>query len=175
MRYFIDEGEIDEATALALYRAILRWAAARADRFVLGLQRNIYDDPDELARLLSLGVSGSAPGSGVPPDLVDRIRQKLFKGSSKAVQIEGTPNEELIRALTERAAPPLAVAGDLSPVEDILLLKGKRAFYALYDYGRTQMLDLDNHELESLRQTIQQAGFDPAIVAVAPPRIIGET
>ncbi len=85
------------------------------------------------------------------------------------MQISGASSQELIQALTEQAAPPRAVAGDLSPVEDILLFSGERTLYALYDYGRTQVLDLDNDELTNLRQTLEQSGLDPGVIVMAPP------
>lgn len=174
MRYLINEQDTDEATALARYHAVVRWAAAHADRFLISLQRHIYDDPSAVARFSGLGEVVTAPSGEAPASLAQRGQAKLSKGASESLNIGGAPSEELIRALTEQTAPPNAIAGDLSPVEDILLFSGARTLYSLYDYGRTQMLDLDEQELADLYQTLQQAGLDPAVVVVAPPYTTGE-
>jgi hypothetical protein len=174
MRYLINEPDADEAALLALYRAVIAWAATHADRFVISLQRDIYDDPDTAARFSRLGEIVTAPDADSPKGLTEQIRARLRRRSPDDVQIIGTPGAEVIRALTEQAAPRRAIAGDLSPVEEILLFNGDRAVYALYDYGRTQVLDLDEHELTSLRETIGQAGFDPTIIVAAPPYSTGE-
>jgi hypothetical protein len=156
MRYLIDDRDADEAAARALYRTLIRWAAPHADRFVIGLQRAVYDSPDDVARFTALGT-------------VDDEREG--SRDRDAVQIRGTLTEDAIRALTEHATPARAVAGDASPVEDVALFNGDRRIYALYDYGRTQMLDLDENQLASLRETLERAGFDPAVITIAPPYI----
>ena|SRR5690349_11191558 len=173
MRYLVDERGGDEATELALYRAVLRWAAAQAGRYVLRIQRHVYDDPTLVRRLSELGevrLAATQNQSGI----AQRFRSWLSKDSLESLEIGGVPNENLIAVLTGHAAPPGAIAGDLSPVEDIFLFKHERELYVLYDYGRTQILDLDPVELAELRQTLRDTGLDPAVIVAAPPPVTGD-
>lgn len=174
MHYLINEQDAEEAIALAQYHTVLRWAAGHADRFLISLQRHIYDDPGAIVRFSRLGEVVTTPNGEASANVTQRSLAKLFKGASESLKISGVPSQELILALTEQTAPPRAVAGDLSPVEDILLFSGERSLYSLYDYGRTQILDLNEHELVGLRETLRQAGLDPAVVVVAPPYTTGE-
>jgi hypothetical protein len=87
------------------------------------------------------------------------------------LQVEGIPNETFVRELTSRTAPPKAVSGDVSPVEDVMIFIGERAIYASYDYGRTQVLELEDDELMNLQQTLKNAGLDPTHIIVAPPYV----
>lgn len=171
MRYLVDDHDLDEATALALYRTIIRWVAQRADHIEISIQRQVYDDPTAVADLLELGeITGGAASQAFGRSLQSTQR----RGTSDSVRVSGAPNARFVSALTERAAPRRAVSGDLSPVEDIVLSRHGRVLYELYDYGRTQMLDLDDDELADLRQTLKRAALNPAAVVVAPPYVTDE-
>lgn len=168
MRYLIDDREADPETALALYRSTLAWAAIRGERFVLRLQTGIYDDPADVTRLCALGQTTAAPTVGPPSGLPDRILAKLFPNPEDIVEVRGTPDEAFVRELTRKPAPPRAVSGDVSPVEDVMVLIGDRRLYSLSDYGRDQVLNLTEEELDSLRQTLRQAGLEQERVIPAP-------
>jgi hypothetical protein len=44
---------------------------------------------------------------------------------------------------------------------DVEIERGGRSIYAAYDYGRTQVLELDDAELAELRAVFAAAGADP--------------
>jgi hypothetical protein len=155
MRYLIDEKNTSPETSLALYQITLAWAASAGDRFVLGLHDEIYDNPDDFSRLTKLGQPPLAPPLAIPG----------------IVYAEGVPGPPLVEALTCRSAPARATAGDLCPAEIVLIYKGERTLYALYDYGRTQLLDLTPQELDQLRKTTSESGHDPASFIPAPPEV----
>ncbi len=151
MRYLIDERDTTEASSFALYRTALSWAASRGDRFVLGLSAGDYDDRADLEALQRLGQPSSSPL--VPPGM---------SGT------EGPLGPAFIAELTGRKAPPRATAGDLCPAEIVLVFAGGRTLYALHDYGRTQLLDLSDEELDEVRDALSRAGEDPARIVPAP-------
>lgn len=155
MRYLIDDHELEPDTSRAIYRVVLTWAAVRSERFVMGIDPSAYDEPGELSRLIALAVHPPAP---VPSD-------------PRTVRIEGVPDEHFIQILTTREAPPGAVAGDLSPCEDIELYRGTRILFACYDYGRTQMLTLEGSECQELRETFRRQSLDPTVLKPAPPHL----
>jgi hypothetical protein len=39
----------------------------------------------------------------------------------------------------------------------------------VYDYGRDQVFDLTDEELESVREALEDAGIEPTILIAAPP------
>jgi hypothetical protein len=158
MRYLIDDSRVEPEESLAVYRAVLRWAAIRSDRFALSIDPAVYDDPGEFSVLIGL--------SRTPPSIA--------AADSQEIRIEGTPDENFIRVLTGREAPPGAVAGDLSPCEDTELYRGSQLLYGCYDYGRTQILVLEDSDIEDLQTTIRQHSFDWPIIVPA-PRYIGES
>ena len=135
---------------LALYRAVVRWAAARGTAFELTIEPDDYDDPRDVAGLQALGQTastGHAAGSS---------------RSGGATQIRGVPDERFVRAMTEAAAPARAGSGDECPAEVIIIHAGERALYTCYDYGTVQILDIDEAERRDLKRAFQAAGL-PAI------------
>jgi hypothetical protein len=151
MRYMIDDRDAEPETSLSLFRTVITWTAIRSDSFVIALQPKVYDNPDDVTRLCLLG--------------------QVVAASGDVVQVKGTPNETFIWELTKSAAPPKAVSGDVCPVEDVKLFIGERLLYALYDYGRVQILDLTFEEFKNLNQTLKETGLDPSSVIPAPQYI----
>jgi hypothetical protein len=170
MLYLIDQRDAEPEMSLALYRAALGWAVLRGTRFVIHIQRAVYEDPKEVARFSALG-DVTKVSSDLPPDLFGRFAAKLFRSGSDIIQVEGIPSAALANELTRTAAPAKAVSGDLSPVEDVLIFEGDRALFASYDYGRDLILDLTDEELKTLRQTLLEAGLEVERVIPAPPAI----
>lgn len=159
MIYLIDQHDAEPEMSLKLYRTALAWAAKRGDRFLIRLRRNIYTDSDQLSRLQALGQVTQVT-SDLPPGLIGALTARLFRGGSDVLQVEGTPGPEFTNELTEHAAPPKAISGDLSPVEDVIVMAGRRVLFAAYDYGRDVLLDLEDEGLESLRRTLREAGLE---------------
>lgn len=174
MRYLIDQRDAEQEMALALYRAALAWAARRGDRFVMDIQRGVYDDPDAVGRLRALG-RVTEVSSDLPRDLISRLVTKLFRGGSDIIRVEGAPGAAFTDELTRTAAPAKAVSGDLSPVEDVQVFASERAIFASYGYGRDLILDLGEEEVESLRQALREAGLDAERVTPAPATIDGSS
>lgn len=172
MRYLIDEHGIEPVTSLALYRTTLTWAAERGERFVLYFVPEAYDDPDVPTRLRALGTARETPSSEGSPGVLGRLLGKL-SGRKSRVEVEGHPDQSFVREMTEHTAPAGAVAGDVSPVEDLMVFAGDRTLYASYDYGRTQVLDMTDEELVQLRQALERSGLDPERVVAAPPYVTG--
>jgi hypothetical protein len=171
MRYMIGCQNAETETALALYRTTLTWAASYSDSFELDLQVNAYDDPDEVRHLCALGQATAISDFKPQRSALDQLFTRLFRKPANSIQVKGTPDATFIRELTSKAAPANAVAGDVSPVEDLKLFSKGRLLYGSYDYGRAQVLDLTNEEYEELRQALEQAGLDPECLVLAPPYI----
>lgn len=169
MRYMIDEQDLEPDTSLMVYRVTIRWATSRGDSFELNLQRDIYDDMDDVKRFCKLGTVTPLPPLSTPDSFFSRVFAKIFRISEDIIQIKGNIGDDFIDALTDKPAPRKAVSGDVSPVEDVKVLIGKRILYASYDYGRTQVLYLNFQELKSLRQALKKAGLDPSCIVKAPP------
>lgn len=174
MLYLFDQRDAEPEMCLALYRAALEWAAQRSDRFVLHIQPGVYEAANEVSRLLALG-QVTQVGSDVPSDLVSRFVAKLFPGDSKIIQVEGTPGAPFTHELTRVAAPAKAISGDLSPVEDVLILAGERALFASYGYGRDLLLDLDQEEVVNLREALRDAGLEVERLIPAPPSMVSSS
>jgi len=172
MRYLIDERNTEPATSLALYRATLAWASTQGDRFLLGLQSDIYDDPDDLAVLRALGQVAPVPPTRAPSTGGQPVTTPVALPAD-LFRVEGVPGEAFVHELTRKQAPARAIAGDLSPAEIVLIFNSNRILYGLYDYGRTQALDLSSEELESLSCALERAGLDPAYVIAAPNYVRG--
>jgi hypothetical protein len=167
MRYLIDQRRVEPETAQALYKIVLAWAADRGNRFIIRLQRGIYENPEDAARLLALGEATASYGEA-PKDFIGRIIARVFPPPTDMVQVEGVPNKEFVHELTHRDVPSKAVSGDLCPVEDLTVRQGERILFGSYDYGRDLVLDLSAEELDSLGATLDRAGLDPSRVVVAP-------
>jgi hypothetical protein len=174
MLYMIDQRNAEPEMCLALYRAAMAWAAPLGGRFVIRIQRGVYEDSSELERLLALGRITQI-SSEVPPGLVGRLTAKIFRTGSDVTQIEGTPSRRFTNELTRAAAPAKAVSGDLSPVEDVLVFQGNRALFAAYDYGRDLILDLNDEEVENLRRTLVEEGLEAERVIRAPESIASDS
>lgn len=160
-RYIIEDVELDPDRARSLYQAVLAWAAGRGERFVLHVRPADYTKEDELQRILALG--GRKLPLGEHP------------GSRDAVQVEGQVDSGVIESLASMDVPERAIAGDLSPVEDLQILQAGRTIFAVYDYGRTQVLDLDYHDVLELKRFVAELRLDPdRIVIPAPKYVIGE-
>ena len=152
MRYLIDETNLGPEGSLAVYRLTVGWAAARGDRFVMLLERGVYDDPAELSRYTGLGKNLPTDD----PRLVDLIR------------VEGELSTSVVRELTRTGAPARAISGDVCPALQVTILVCDRTLYGCYDYGRTQMLDITNDELEDAKRTLVSGGLDPGVLTPAP-------
>jgi len=135
---------------------------------VLQLDRDIYDDPAELALLTALGTAHSVPAEPATEGLVDRWLRRALTSRERLVRVEGTIRAGVIQTLLKGTAPARAIAGDDSPAEAIEISREGRVIYALYDYGRTQLLDVTAEELEELRRELTRLGLDPALLVPAP-------
>ena len=171
MRYLIDDRGVEPEIALALYRTTLVWAASRAGRFQFSLRPSMYKSPEEVQRFYGLGTVVTPISPKVPRTLFGWILARLLPQREESVQVTGQSGLAFVKALTWAEAPPKAIAGDICPVEDLILYVGDRPLYAVYDYGRDQVLDLTEGELESLRNELQRANLDPNRVRPAPPYI----
>lgn len=167
MIYLIDQRDAEPEMLVKLYRAALAWAAERGNRFLIRLQRSVYTDPSQLARLLALGQVTQVT-SDLPPGFVGRLTEKLFRSGSDIIQVEGTPGAAFTNELTQNEAPARAISGDLCPVEDVMVFVGSRVIFASYDYGRDLLLDLNDEEVENLRQTLREAGLEAERVKPEP-------
>jgi hypothetical protein len=155
-RYIVDDTRLEPERALALHRTVLRWAALRAESFVLYVDPTVYERPGDVDALLALG-------DGEPD-----------RSQTRSVAVRGQPGPEVVERLVSTTAPPGASAGDLSPVEDVSFLAGDRRLFGSYDYGRDQLLELTEDELALLEQTLREAGFD-AVIVPAPPFATGSS
>jgi hypothetical protein len=147
----IDEAHLDPEVSLKIYQALLAWAAGQGSRFEITLQTSIYDSPDDLRSLRALGAEKLLPAR-MPDEL----------------QIEGKPGALFVQALTSKQAPPRAIAGDNSPVEDVVIFVGDRRLYGSYDYGRTQLLNLTDEEAVAVKEMLHGLGLAPDVLVPAP-------
>jgi hypothetical protein len=155
-RYTIDERNTTAETSLNLYRAAVKWAAQRGNRFEMRLERRLYSDMDKLNRLIALGETTPAPA------------EKVFGESSWPVFVKGIPGADLARELTNSCAPADDLSGDVSPAEDLSIYWNERRIYAAFDYGSTQLFELTDDELGSLRETFAAEGLNTAYLVPAP-------
>ena len=125
-----------------------------------------------MQRFYELGTVTTPASPRAPRTLLDRILARLSLKREESVQVTGKPDQAFVEALIRTEAPPKAIAGDVCPVEDLILHMGERALYAIYDYGRDQVLDLTEEQLESLRNELRRANLDPNRVRPAPPYIV---
>ncbi|HEX8227706.1 MAG TPA: hypothetical protein VF826_00140 [Chloroflexia bacterium] len=169
MRYLIDTKDLDPQTELAVYRLALAWAATRGERFTLSLQPGVYDNLEDVERLYALGEVEPVVPSEASSDFLGRLLSKVFRRPEETVLVRGNINEAFVRELTRISAPDRAISGDVSPVEDVQALAGERVLYGVYDYGRDQVFDLTDEELESVREALEDAGIEPTILIAAPP------
>ena len=171
--YVVNEARLGPDQSAALYRALLGWAARHGDRFVLRLDRDAYEDADQLSRLQALGESHPVRIEGIPDDAVGRALSAIgraFGASDELLQVEGALEPGVVSELL-RDPPARARGGEISPAEDVLVVKGGRTLYGSYDYAARQMLELEDAELQELRGELEQAGLDPdSIVVVPQPR-----
>ena len=168
--YVINEARLGPDQAAALYRALLEWAGRHGDRFVLRLDPSAYDDPDQLKGLTGLGTSRPARVEGIPDDAVGRALSAIgraFGASDELVQVEGLLGPGVLSELL-RDPPPRARGGEISPAEDVLVMKGDRTLYGSYDYAARQMLELEDAELEEVRRELERAGLEPDSIVVVP-------
>jgi hypothetical protein len=139
---------------LLLFRTALTWAAAQGNVFEIGVEPDVYDDPQEVADLMALGQSVHA-----------------FNDGAASRSIRGVPNEAFVLAMTTRSAPSRARAGDECPVEYVSVESGARHLYISYDYGTVQVLDVNEAELSDLQRALGAAGLPPITFwPIRPPR-----
>jgi hypothetical protein len=151
-RYQVDTRNQEMETSLNIFRALFRWAAERGDRFELLCETGVYDDPQQVERLRALGETTMAMGSG---NALERLFARVFdKG---CILIRGTPGPNLIPEITNNVAPERAISGDESPVESIVIYRGKQDLYVSYDYGTVQIVNLT--DLEKAEVTKQFGGL----------------
>ncbi|MGB3692371.1 MAG: hypothetical protein WA865_11865 [Spirulinaceae cyanobacterium] len=182
MQYWINEKDIEPDTSLALYRCVVAWAADHSRYFIMTLQSGIYNHPEDEKRLCALGKVKTIPVSE-PTELENQLFQEVItlvsslgdlvelrvgEKTTKILQVQGIPNEELVRELTLQVAPDKAISGDTCPAEDLEMFIGDRRLYALSDYGRTQVLDVTTGEINSLHQTLRQNELDPSHIVPVP-------
>jgi hypothetical protein len=143
----IDRAQLEPEATLALYRTVVRWAAARGTAFELTIEPHLYDSPEDVGRIEALGQRSAAPQPS---------------RSDGAIHVQGVPDERFVRAMTDAAAPARARAGDECPVDVVIIYAGERALYTCYDYGSVQILDFDEAERRDLERALRDAGM-PAV------------
>ena len=182
MRYLVDESNLDTEISLNLYRLIIRWVADHSDRFVLSLQSGIYSDPEDERRLRSLGevMSEPEPETTLEDQSLFSCIVNIFepiqnfvditvnREAFEIIKVRGIPSNAVVEELTRQGAPQKAISGDLSPAEDIEFFIDQLCIYGLYDYGRTQVLDLTDSELEEFRRILVAADIDPKVIIEVP-------
>lgn len=147
----VDESRLSPEMSLNIYQMLLTWSAQRGSRFEITLQRSAYETADDYKIVRALGVARSSP-----------------KLTSDELQILGEPGSDFVQALTSKQAPPGAIAGDNSPVEDVVIFANDRRLYGSYDYGRTQLLTLTDQEAEDIRAMLRGRGVGPDLLVLAP-------
>ena len=60
----------------------------------------------------------------------------------------------LVHEMTSNAAPLRVIVGHESPVESIVIFEGDRPFYATYDYGTVQTLDLSDQDKSAIERNL---------------------
>lgn len=173
MTRYLLEDVVDQPLAHARYHTVLRWAAGRSERFVITLRPGVYDEPADVEPFLALGEVKVVSHRPPPIGRLGRLLAPLRSRTARVVEVRGAPGPRFLQVLTGTGPPRRAVAGDLSPVEDVELYVDRRPLYGVYEYGRDQVLDLTPGELESLRELLRSEGFDPDHLAPAPPHPSG--
>jgi len=129
MRLLVDEAKLDEDAGLALYRALVRWAAPRASRFTVHLYPSHYGGEDDLESLRRLAAqetpdaffvevmtTRTAPGGAIAGDYAPVEDLALYDGDRRLYScsdygrtqlLELTPEEldELRDALAREGLP----------------------------------------------------------------------
>lgn len=150
-RYIVEDASLSPNEALQLHRALVAWAASRADCVLLRIDRRDYEDPNEYKMFVELA------------------RERSGRDDGATMGLKLPPSEALVRALTTAEAPPKAIAGDLSPCEEVVILSNERRLYASYDYGRDQVLELERSERGHLLHLIRERKMDADLLVEAPP------
>jgi hypothetical protein len=149
-QYMVDESALDYEASRALGIALIGWAASGAERFAATVDERVYADPQAIRRLLAVGKTEETPGLG-----------------GTVVITGGPPPDDFAQLVTDRSVLTSSVSGDLTNVEDLALFAGGRRRYFAADYGRTQLLQLDNAELAKLRTRLREQQLnDSALMAV---------
>ncbi|MGA2843722.1 MAG: hypothetical protein ABSG18_27095 [Steroidobacteraceae bacterium] len=151
IRYIIDESVLSFEVSRELGIALLRWAADRADRFVLTLDESVYVDPLGVIRLFE-------------PFSIEVTRHE---GGSTIITGE-TPPASLTDLVTDRSFLNKSVSGDLTNVEDVAFYILQRRHYLAADYGRTQILFIDPIEISQLRSLLRDVGLDESVLKELP-------
>lgn len=146
-RYLVDESRLDFEQSRAVFRRVLDWAIPHADAFSLTIEPSIYTHSAQRDRILALST-----------------RPPLALASEQTV-VGGAPPAEFLEVLTATMAVTRPLPSDLSCIDVVELSRQGRRFYAMFDYGRTQVLDLSDEEVADLRQAL---GRDADIVIPAP-------
>lgn len=182
MRYLINDSELSEESALQLYQTMLTWFALHSDKFVFTIQSGVYDEQENEERLRKLGQITDIEVSEMQAQISsfsDKVLPLLNKLSElvevslndkerKVLKVEGNPTNEFIYELTHQSTPNLVVSGSPAPVEDLEMLDNGRSIYRLYDYGRTQIIEITELEFQDLCKTLERAGLNPTSIQIAP-------
>lgn len=156
--YQLDRGKLSQSETLALYSATLTWAAEHGTAFELILDPAAYEDATELAALRVLAA----------PHQVPEAQEAHTPGT---LRVRGIPDARFVTAMTERAAPSGAAAGDESPAECVTIYAGERAVLVGYDYGMVLSVDGTERELLDLRQRLAAVGLSSVeFLPIAPAR-----
>lgn len=155
--YQVDTRDLEPEESIGLFRRLVRWAAGRGDRFEISFQTGVYDDPNQVRRLRGLGqpLPPRRPG-----DALSRLFARMFDKDSEL--IGGVPGPAFVEEITGSAAPARVVSGHESPVESIVIFRGESPFYASYDYGTVQTLDLIDEEKQIAGPELESLGLHPA-------------
>lgn len=118
----VDDVALEPDRARVLYEVVLVWAAGPGERLVLRIRRAHYEEEGDLDRILALG----------PPIL----KQDGQVASPNVVEMEAPADRTVVSSRAAMDVRERAIAGELRPVEDVLILRGDRTIFAISDYGR---------------------------------------
>ncbi len=149
-QYIVEESGLDYEASRALGIALIAWAASGVERFTATIDERVYADPQAIRRLLNAGNLEETPGPG-----------------GTVVITGGPPPGDFAQRVTDRSVLTSSVSGDLTNVEDLALFAGGRRRYLAADYGRTQLLELDDTELAQLHARLREQQLDDSVLIAA--------
>lgn len=158
-RYQVDTRGLDRDGVLALYGALLGWAAARGNRFEIRVETRAYDDAAQLDRLRALGHVTTPVATG---DALSRLLKQKFDADYIAIQ--GLPGPSFVEEMTRSGAPARVIVGDACPVDTIVISDGTRPLYVAYDYGTVQILELSDQEKAEAIEQLAHLGLSSEIL-----------
>jgi len=155
--FLLEDARLDDETARQVYKTSVGWAAEFGSRYELTLQPELYEDREALARLLALGVVSRIPSSS------GRVARWLAADHDVECRVSGTDMDGFVRTMTDQTIAVRARSSELGPVEDAAAFDDDTRIYALFDYGRTQLVDGTDEQLTALRRRLADLSPEPLL------------